>query len=839
MGNYSSNLTVISGKGNTVTNTPTQTSSLSLPITLTEGINPSRVNFSQDELDCMYDYLNQSISGYLETGSNPMDFNMFLEQQYGSERGLALDLYNKFKGTISVNSNFMDILYKGLIRADSIVKNATGKGITQNVMIAANNCVQPISDAIWTSLTTTTDNRERLARTEPTNVEANTTNVTGLGSNFFPDSAITYRGNIADDMVNTATRKLGAVLNLNTQRGDGHKDMCPTTSMLTSKMELNGAKTIDALQKALILNYKTEETMVKAESTMVGLTGSSPNLAPLPYKIECDNLWAKLTDSEKDSLIDIVKVCGRKFGYAMGSVGSTPDLVQGIHDSTVIPCLDNNTQVRAIADRKDLINTTFPKKNYIMEALIANPAEISISDLEDQPQYLELGLDSLKFITNRYARYRATTPPLRETKEYGYQHRTQFATEMDALSIETDLFKFGDIDVSQPFDAHRFNVIDVRRPTLFNFLFTTIPTDFAIDPVFRDYDATVTVRGTLITSPSAGSKLKPCLLFRKKTDKLTTAPVYYAIVPKMPTSNAVTDFEISFDTSEIDPPADTVLEYSPTGPFWMNDGADSGGLFTVGVICEHNGSILKDGKAMYTLDDLIINIDPKVNPVAYGITLTVTSGSVIYTRKSNSQTVGAWIRDGVDYPSSLISNAFSILPDEVLSDSPFDVRRFWAKEVVSRFTPFISSVITILGNNSDESNILIKRWAMYYNEFKLDSSTELPILKPMVCLTILARILIELPHWMTYRGTSELRNIKIEKMPIFCYKTILLLRSKVGDTTYTGTNLSTLASATRNFNDYHKPALLGLEAQKRIAVVQRSMHSRSVLNSFPMSHRQV
>lgn len=818
MGNHASNYTYIGGNNYGTASSSKQTETTSVPITATEGINPVRIEANSIAKRKLIDYLEARNTHYaLQTGITTDIEDIYDHEITVTEKGL-FDIFKnvagELTGMMSTNPVLRTLLNKGVTRLNSYANNTLGIANATKVLSAGINVGRKVSKYLDENYNGVVDTETSESRASQPGVQVDTATrnlvasgmMSRVSDNLMPESPVNptrrriiYRGKcgqsvkkkspIKDEVVKTTNQvRKGVKLDTKINNQGDTVYTCPAAAIDSETHKVDIASTVGAIVDSLGANYSVEQAQCQADSNTAIITSSTPSLAVDPNLPHIDNVIKEMNLEQQDLMAEYGKLSGEKYNIRVENpenpaepVVST-EIIQQIVNTTPV-MTSSGAKVCTIERMKKNIRDEFPTDDYLPEALIANPQDISLLDTKVS-QYEKMDwLEAVTPYTNAFWRNNVMN------------ESSQSVERLWRLgSIRTGTFCSGMI--STPEIAGSFNVTETHGEGKKIYLGGALPFNYDLSNVFSGYSAFCDFTISLFTDSEGeryGHTVTPGMLYFENNGALK-------FLKATKVSNGC--YSLSFDTSAL-----------VDGNLIPEGGVQSKGkwAFAFGSTDVEDlfGKQTRDGQYAHTY------------------CMSIEMGKIELTRNSIDQKVGYWVYRGEPSVLPFMNHMFTLTPVDVQTTHPFDILTFWRSRVVAQLNPYVR---TIAGLMVTEANAPALHSLWVYSKEAMTPHLELEEFKKWV-----VEVMIDLPSWPLWRGNSPLMKLDQGHVHTFLTKLYMAMRALVVQVPYVMQNTSTLTSAMINLNNDPKQiAVSSMVGSRRMKLeeIRTRMNTRQITSKL-------
>lgn len=782
MGNSNKTFTFIGGSntGN-LTNSPKQTATLSVPITASNGVNPSKMQLTPTGKKIASDYLFVRNTYNLAHGNTEFrmsDYESYISSSEFADmdiseinrRGLftlGKSIFDKIIGTVSMSAPLQDLVNKGLTRVSSLADSTLGEGVVANTIrkgLDMETSLKPLLSNLYASGKQKDCKGSGSASNNPMSrnlmtKEFSIRNSDGYnnilppsrpsrptysrrGKNkkncdpnvtIMPDSQATKLVDNLKEVLNNAQNAIDLPMMSNND-GDAVY-VCPASALISGEQQLPFSTVIDGVTDVLAANYAIEQHVVRATAVLASTTGSTTAIAMQPNQKQIERLVQELEPSEIVELSEQARLVSTPYGFAVGDKthASEPqissEIVQDIINTTPLT-VSEGARVSTVERSKEAIRLDFPTDNFLTEALIANPNKISLLDL-NVGQYFEADWTEVVDTFANAAGYGTPT--------YVTLHQES------SMRLPTNTFGFFTKDAIVKL-GKAYNVVNNSE----TWISYCLPANFSLKPVYSDYSVNFTLK------------------------------IFYGITGELDNSNAAAGLIIMSKSGK--------SQFIPITP-------DPGSRYQ-GSVTFNSDSLEGEGvlstSSFKASGQFSVMFTSARDPLA-PVNLSIVGGVARLTRRSVSQRVNSWIVNGKESTEPFASNFFLLFATDVQTSHPFDVIKFWQSNVVTLFNPYLSAIVDMLGQPWCAAIVVRLMTWINDNDYlgqELERGEFLDWLEQMV---------MALPNWMQWAGESPCtRIVDSSNCPVVMFEIFKTIRALVIVTPYEDQNISTLASAMDN-----------------------------------------
>lgn len=761
-----------------------QTSTVSIPITATEGINPTRKNLTENGARLLIHYLSTRNTHTAQKGYGELRISDYLSfdseniTQY--ERGifnLNNDLLSNVIGTTSINSKMQDLINKGVTRLSHLADSTLGEGTVIEVLrkgIEMSNSVPSLMNNIYggkvgKSSTTSSAHSNlytglKMNMLGHNNVLPDVKRKRSSRTNFrrAPMFKIATCKSEKNEFVLTCQEVIkdtqeAVQLSIDTDSSGNKIFTCPAAALTTGDHQVEIEQAIDGIVSVIEANYAAEQHTVLSQVITASTTGSTPGIAVRPTEEMIEDVQKACTVNQLIELAEAFRISGGPYDVVVSNSNNKAeqnvnvDIMQDIVDSTSIP-VSEGARVGPVERAKKELRESFPSDNYLTEALIADPAEIDLMDLHTG-QYFETDwLNVIKAVYNGYTDGAYAVNDGTTTNQMN-AYETLTVKEIDTISgIVRDTTTLEGGKTPQPL---LYNVVTKKDTAIL----LPIAVNFDLMEAFEDYNVSFTF--TLSAGYSnayMGGQTKGISVGLVIGDKSTANGAF--------------------------------IQAKPIGATGMQSSVsvEYGSLINDDFLSF--GNVKGTGKFSFAITS---PDDPANSSVAIAMFNLLTlgiRGTAKLTRKITSQRVDYWIYQGALSRSPFYKYFFSVFATDVETVHPYDVVKFWHNNVIAIMNPYISLIADML--KKEKFRAVVIRLFLFCKPY-------LPTMDLSSFDIWLRQMVIDLPNWMLWRGNAPSAMIDpSNKCPVVMYEIFKTVRVMLNSTPYERQNVSTVASAMKN-----------------------------------------
>lgn len=784
MGNHASNYTYIGGNNYGTASSSKQTETTSVPITATEGINPVRIDATATAKIKLIDYLQARNTHYaLQTGIKTEIGDIYDTEMTLQERGL-FDIFKnvagELTGMMSTNPILRTLLNKGVTRLNSYANNTLGIANATKVLSSGINVGRKVSQYLEENYNGVVDTETSESRSLQPGVQVDTATrnlvasgmMSRVSDNLMPDTPVNpsrrriiYRGRcdktikkkspIKEEVIK-ATDKVKKGVKLDTKINNQGETVytCPAAAIDSETHKVDIASTVGAIVDSLGANYSVEQAQCQADSNTAIITHSTPSLALDPNLTHIDEVIKQLNPEQQDLIAEYGKLAGEKYNIRVENPDNpaepvvSTEIIQQIVNTTPV-MTSSGAKVCTIERMKNDIRSAFPTDDYLPEALIANPQDISLLDTHVE-QYMKMDwLEAVSPYPNAYSNnniLNANAESVSRLWRLGSMRTGTFCNGLVADQAASDLFK----------------VTETHGEGKTVYIGGALPFNYDLSNVFNGYSAFCDFTLSLFVDSEGehyGHTVAPGMLYYENAGTLK-----FLRATKISTGC----YSLSFDTSAL----------------IDGDLIPAGGSMGKGKWAFAFGST--------DVDDLF-GKQTRDGQYPHNYCMSVEMGKIELTRNSIDQKVGYWVYRGEPSLLPLMNHMFTLTPVDVQTTHPFDVLTFWRSRVVSQLNPYIRIIAGLIVSESNAPG-LHSLWVE--SKEAMTPHLELEEFKKWI-----VEVIIDLPSWPLWRGNSPLMKLDQGHVHAFLTKVYMAMRALVVQVPYVMQNTSTLTSAMINLNN--------------------------------------
>lgn len=734
----------IYGNNNTLSSVPKISSSVTVPMELSNGVNPVYYE-NLDDLSILADLNTAQFLAAVEG----IDFETMIPTIEEIESDDALNeqlrlfgitpstFQGVFKGFSSINVNTITSFTKSLSNVLNVVNNSIGsettlKGLATKLAPVAGKFLKGIWDK---KVGSTNDDSVKISSA---NIPVSDTNTLNSQTDNLNPQIITLPRLIT---INTANNNILHDVTIGSKGPEIFTDntgapISKTDALLSNKMLVPFADTVNALTQTAACSTVAENMEVNSACILSAATGSSPNIMITPPNAALLEAFELVPKESKPLVKQTINLAGAMYGLSIDSSSKAgpSNTLQNLVDSVTIPGKQGMTLRNVNSSKRKYVNSF---ENYDTELLIASPSQINTSDMLP-----------VNHIVN-HPWLEVFTPYLSQRKDLNY---TRLFVDSASFSSNLPSTAFSsDISSADPSFGPKVNALLLSDY------------NYKIDDIYNDYDISVNFSVSYftnvpdITGNSVHKFLKPGIFAMAKDGPMV-------FIPFRPNDKSFSTFRGSINTRTLNK---DVNIFSGTGFF----------TFGLAVLPTYQVQVLADKAKL--------------------VTLKINEASVHLVRSSSSIYINQWVYDREFTNQPILTFVNSIHPGVLESQSPLDVNVVWST-ITSKYLPYLSivastletkeydivvaSVARLLSDALDEKHPLLTNGTY---DFKKFSHVRKYIINAMYSL----------PSWLYYSIYNPFDLILPTHKMIMAWKLLSIARSIVPVAIYNSSSSGTILSA--------------------------------------------